>query len=399
MDILSALLTQLNNYQYLHKDFDTFYNNINLLIRRSKSREIKNILISQASGIGDAIISTPFIRETHRLYPQANIYLVIPNQHVPIYAENNYIKVFSFNPDTTNMFTILKDIIDFSVDKLLHKNIDIAFSPMFDPKITMLFLNWLSGAPIRVGYGKHAKSMYFKDQNYYLQTFGQEFNFDKYLLTDLIYNPPSMFHEIDRRLYILEKFCDTKIYNKKLELFTQEKDISHLLTNKKKIVFGVGGSSKNKKWPMDKWQIVLNEFKDNYTCYVVGDINDQIDINDDKIINLIGKLSIEETIALIKASDIYVGHDTCLVHVASAYNKPCVVLYKEAMDKDKIIPGFLSFYHRYKPLTKSICIRPDKTAKECKNIYVEGHCSSEDSHCIKSISPTKVIKAIHKLLK
>ena len=81
----------------MHKDFDTFYNNINLLIRRSKSREIKNILISQASGIGDAIISTPFIRETHRLYPWANIYLVIPNQHVPIYAENDYIKVLAFN--------------------------------------------------------------------------------------------------------------------------------------------------------------------------------------------------------------------------------------------------------------------------------------------------------------
>lgn len=392
MDIYTCMLNELNRYQFIHKDFNTFFNNINVLLR-AKKRTIKNILISQAGGIGDSILSTPFIREIHNIYPSANIYLVIPKEHIPIYKNCNYINILPFNPNVTNMFTILKDVIDFCINKLLHKEIDIAFSPMWDPKVTILFLNWLSGALVRVGYGKHTKAMYFSDKNYYYNTFGNEFNFDEYLLTDQIHNPFSMYHEIDRRLYIIESFCKKKITNKTLTLFNEKPT-----ETKNQIVVGIGGSNKNKKYPLEKWISILNEFKNDYEIILLGDKNDEININDNKITNLIGKLSLDEVISVINSSKLYVGHDTSLMHIASACNIPIVVLYKEAIDREKYLPGFLSYYCRYRPLNKSICIRPNKAIGECREMYVEGHCCANETHCIKNIVPGKVINAMKKLL-
>ena len=394
-----SLLYELDKYQ-LTNDFITFFNNINIIFENNRiesneieSNEIKNILISQFCGLGDAILSTCFVREVHNIYPQANIYLVIPKQYIEIYKNCEYVKVLPCNPQTNNMFSILKDLIIFCTNNL--PNIDIAFSPMWDPKISSLFLNWLSGAPVRVGYGKHTKAIYFKDLNYYLQTFGNEFNFDNYLLTDLIINPLQMYSEIERKLYILESFCKVKIKNKSLSLYNDKVNINQYLTNKKKIVVGLGGSTQNKKYSLHKWINILKQFEKDYTIYLLD--SKPIDINIG--INLTGQLTLNESIELIENCDLYVGHDTSLVHIASAFNIPCVILYKEAITKDKIIPGFLSFYHRYKPLTRCICLRPAKAKDECKEILIEGHCCSSKSHCINGIVEDKVIKAIKNLLR
>ena len=145
------------------------------------------------------------------------------------------------------MFSTLKDLIIFYSNNLF--NIDIAFSPMWDPKIISLFLNWLSGVLIRVDYGRYTKAMYFKGLNCYLSTFGNEPNFDNYLLTNLIINPPQMYSEIERKLYILESFCKMKISDKSLILFNDKLNIDKYLTSKKKIVVGLDGSVENKKYP------------------------------------------------------------------------------------------------------------------------------------------------------
>lgn len=388
------LLNELSKYE-LTNDFITFYNNVNIIFENNReyNDEIKNILVSQFDGLGDAILSTCFIRELHNIYPSANIYLAMPKQYINIYKNCTYVKFLPCNPSNNNMFSILKDLIIFCTNNL--PNIDICFSPMWDPKISALFLNWLSGAPIRVGYGKNTKALYFKNLDYYLETWGKDFNFDSYLLTNLIINPPTMYSEIERKLYILESFCKTKIKDKSLTLFNDKVDINKYLTNKKKIAVGLSGSSPNKKYPLDKWIEVLSAFNKDYTIYLLD--SEYIDINIG--INLTGKLTLNETIELIKNCDLYVGHDTSLAHIASAANIPCVILYKEAIEKDKFMPGFLSYYHRYKPLTKCICLRPVKAKGECKKMFIEGHCYSKESHCIKSIPVNKVIKSIKNLLK
>lgn len=385
------LLQELNTYQ-LTNDFITFYNNVNAIFENNR-KENNNILISQFCGLGDAILSTCFVREIHKIYPSANIYLVIPEQYIEIYKNCNYVKVLPCNPRTDNMFTILEDLIIFCADNL--PNINVAFSPMWDPKISSLFLNWLSGAPTRVGYGRHAKAIYFTNNlDYYFKTFGNEFNFDNYLLTDNIINPSRMYSEIDRKLYLLESFCKVKIKDKSLTLFNDQVNINKYLTDKKKIAVGLGGSNQNKKYPLNKWINILKNFND-YTLYLLD--SNYVDLNIGT--NLTGKLSLSETIELIKRCDLYVGHDTATAHVASACNVPCVILYKEAIEREKYMPGFLSYYHRYKPLTKHVALRPARAKDDCKNIFCEGYCCSEESHCICSIPEKKVISAMKQFLK
>ena len=399
-----------DNYSsYLKSDlitFPVFANIVEKLFNRYNLRNNskKAILVTQLNALGDAFLTTGFLRELKQCYSNYEIILVCSKENYSIFDSCPYCsKIYSVKFKNKNMKELLSEIITFSYENLWQYKFEMSFSTHWgDLLLPALFINWFSGANQRIGYGEHTKSMYFKNDILYKSTFGQGFNFDNYLLTDNVKNPYNMYLDLDRKFYLLEHL-GFKIINKSPEVFNST---FYSLPKGKKVAMMLGASSPKKKYPAFKLVKALKEINtiEPIIYILLGDKNDikagkWLENKLDNVINLVNQISINELYSVISQSDIYLGHDTFCVHVAAAYSKPCIVIEAEAKSKENDIPGYLSYYHRFKPYnTQSIILRPDVALSPCSSIYTCGGCGENKSHCIEQIRPEKIVEAYKELI-
>ena len=118
-----------------------------------------------------------------------------------------------------------------------------------------------------------------------------------------------------------------------------------------------------------------------------------------KVLNFTGKTTLRETEAIVGQADFYIGNDTGVIHMAAVEKIPCLVLYREAVDKENIFPGAFSEFGRYPPYqTKAVILRPDHQLEECaKRGRIYGWCHSREPHCIKQIAPQEIVEAFEVL--
>ena len=357
---------------------DKFFDEIEKL--RIVNTGDKYILITQLNALGDAVLSTGFVREVKKLYPNHKIILICGANTQDIWKHCPYTdQIIVFDFQSTNMVEVLREELNVCEYALWDKNIELAFSPVFgDTVLANLFFNYLSFAKQTIGYGEHNKSIYFK-KAYYEQTFGQSINYDSFLLTHNIKFPYNMFSDLDKRYYILEKLSGKKI-NKPLELWNPYIEHKYKEQCKDYIIIGDVGSLQRKLYP--------------YYSEALADIN----IPYLRLSQCHG--GIDEVVSWIKDCRLYLGNDTGLMHVASVFNKPIVVCYAESSDLEKYEEsGFLSYYKRFYPISKKVqALRPKHAIDECNSMFIQGGCCHEEVHCIKKIPISVVNKAIKKLL-
>ena len=96
----------------------------------------------------------------------------------------------------------------------------------------------------------------------------------------------------------------------------------------------------------------------------------------------------------------YIGNDTGMVHVASTFKKPCIVLYSQCHDKDNDAPGYLSSVDRFHPYdSEYIDLRGQRSIDECSDIHIHGGCCRNEPHCISLIEPKEIVDAFQKFYK
>lgn len=138
---------------------------------------------------------------------------------------------------------------------------------------------------------------------------------------------------------------------------------------------------------------MINE--DNNYIFI-GGLNDSINMQYVTIphINMVGKISLQETAALVSLSDLYIGNDSGAMHMAAAFKIPIIEISREAEDKTKTMSWPASSIKRFHPWhTKYIIIQPTTALDECKNAVVYGGCANEIAHCINQIEPEEIVKA------
>lgn len=91
-----------------------------------------------------------------------------------------------------------------------------------------------------------------------------------------------------------------------------------------------------KSWPYEKWYALAKELSNNNKINVIllggykemEELNSQgFDFSKENIQNFIGRLKIEQSIALLSLTDFVVGADTGLMHCAGALGKPSLTLF------------------------------------------------------------------------
>ena len=374
---------------------------------------VKNILVVRLDEFGDVILTSGFLRELRKNFPRARITLVVKpsaRQLVEFCPYVNEILTFDQNSLDRNFSAMLKTITEFCREKFWRKRFSLAFLPKWDgDQIAGLLMAWLSGARERIGYGTN----FAKD---WVGTLNENSEaLDNFLLTKNIIAPRSVTAMAEKTFYLLET-AGLRVTETHMELFFGAEDffrarelLQNLPPNCQKILLGIGSNKASSKYPVEKYLVATKELaKKNFAFVIVGgqtELDDaeflEKNLPHEKVLNLVGKTTLRETEAVIRQSDFYIGNETGVMHMAAAAQLPVLALYREAKDRENILPGIFSNFRKFPPWqTKAVVLRPEHPLGDCATLPpTHCHCHHNEPHCITQITPQEIIDGFEALEK
>lgn len=203
-------------------------------------------------------------------------------------------------------------------------------------------------------------------------------------------------HEAQLNIKLLEPFRITKKFSIE-ELasfygFTKipllEKINADLIdSNKINIILHPKSKGSAREWGLNNFSNLISQLdKTKYKVFISGTAEEGELVKDlinkhPEVINLTGKLSLQEFIAFINRCDVLIAASTGPLHIAAALGKKAIGLYAPMRP---IHPG------RWKPIGKKAdYLVLNKSCSDCRK--------SMDCHCIREIQTQDVIKMVEKL--
>lgn len=325
----------------------------------------ENILIVRMDGIGDMVLMTPFFRELRRNYPSANITLVTSPVAFELFEYCPYLdEVHMYDWRRIQGFPLrrkFEDIQRFAQRNLQNHGYSIAIVPRWSTDwYGASFLAFISGAKRSISYSEKVEpEKGLQNKNYDL------------LFTDLL-DERSLKHEVERNMDILlwmhSIVCDTR-----LELWETKMDqcrINQILqknvqNGERLVAICISASTDKKKWDIRNYLRLIQSMLDRrWRFVIIGGAEDKESAEElfanIGVINLVGKLSLRETVALMRHVVIYVGNDTGIMHIAAA----CGVRIVEIRGDDKVEYST----ERFHPWGVEYTILQPKNAIKCKDI-------------------------------
>ncbi len=166
--------------------------------------------------------------------------------------------------------------------------------------------------------------------------------------------------------------------------------------NLKRPIVGVapGAHWDTKRWPEEYFARLIEMLTNKGFSIVVFGSKEEKEIaektigNHTDILNLIGKLSILETIEHMKDCDIIVSNDSAAMHMAVAIDVPVVAIFGPTVREF----GFF-------PKSKASIVIENENLK-CRPCSLHGtnRCPLGHHKCMRDIKPETVLKAVEKLL-
>lgn len=258
-------------------------------------------LIIRFSSIGDIVLTTPVIRCLKQQVPDAEVHYLTKSTFKGIQENNPFIdKLWLWENEKDIVSFLKKEKFDFIID--LHNNLRTSI------------LKWKLNVP----------AFSFK-----------KLNIEKYLFVRFRMNVLPPIHIVDRYLQTLDFF---KVVNDKkgLDYFLSEDEEKYGLKIKDEIgrqyiALVVGALKGTKKLPLDKQIELCNKL--NKPIFLLGG---KAEVEDGKaiaagskntVVNLCGEITLGESAAIVKNAFAVITHDTGLMHIAAAFNKPIISIW------------------------------------------------------------------------
>jgi heptosyltransferase-2 len=348
-----------------------------MAIKPIKPEHIQRLLIRSTNWIGDAVMTTPAIRAIRKRFPNSYVSLLAKPWVMPVFENSEHIDQLLIYDDKGRhkgifgKFRLARDL------KKYHFDAAILLQNAFEAAL----ITFLSNIPLRIGYNTDVRQL---------------------LLTHAVSctNEIKKKHQTDYYLDIL-RGIGIKEDNRALYLKLDQKDrfraekilLEQRLSLGDKIIGINPGATYGpaKQWPLDRYA----HLADNIQAFTKGRViifggpNDK-DLGE-KIsqemhhcpIDLSGKTSLGEAMALIEKCDLFITNDSGLMHVAAALDVPLVAVFGST---NSVTTGPLSQNSRIVqvPLECSPCLRP-----ECP----KGHLN-----CMEQISVEIVFNVVKEML-
>jgi len=256
-------------------------------------------LIIRFSSIGDIVLTTPVVRCLKKQLVTAEVHYLTKSSFRSIVEANPYIDKVHYWEDEV-IAQLQNEDFDYVID--LHHN--------------------LRSLKVKRALGK--KSFSFN-----------KLNVEKWLLTTLKINRLPAVHIVDRYLQTVSAFGVTNDGGG-LDYFIPEREKvkdHDIPTSHQAGYIGVviGAALNTKKLPPDKLSELCQSIP--HPLILLGGKEDKLDgdkiaeSDPQRIYNACGKFSINESADLVRRAKLIITHDTGLMHIAAAFNKPVISIW------------------------------------------------------------------------
>lgn len=235
-----------------------------------------------------------------------------------------------------------------------------------------------------------------------------------YLLTHSFLYPREILHQVAKCLYLIEAYglrvrqTETEIWYSNLDLYEAKKIMGNFGESRVKISVSIGSSMPQRSYPIEKYLIAFRKIIDKGASIVIlggaSEADDAKFLEDNlptEFVKNVVKLkpSWRTTSAIMSLTDIYIGNDTGIQHVAAALKKPIIAISCIAKDKKQLYPDFPTELDWFNPWQiHAIILQPEHQIGKCnKEFYYRG-CIEKKSHCIAQIDPQEIVDAYDKML-
>jgi len=342
----------------------------------------KKILIVQTGFIGDVVLSTPLVEALIKIYPGAELSILTTPASSEIFKEDLRIKeVIKFDKRAAHsgiggFYKILKEI--------KKRQFDIVFSLHKSSRTSLLLA--FSGIPLTYGFSQASLSFLYTKVAKRNKT-----EHDVYRNLSILSVLDLDYHDFSFPLSIsLSELTINKVKNK-LKIFEE----------KKIVAIAPGSVWLTKTWTKEGFSELCEKLiLSDYRIVLIGGPSD-LDLSkeivktfdsenkyEDKYLNLVGRLSILESVALIKNSYVVVANDSAPLHFASSMQTPVVAIFCATIPEF----GFGPWMTPNKILeVKNLSCRP------CGR-HGGNSCPTGTHACRLGISATQVLKAVSELV-
>ncbi len=355
--------------------------------------KVKKILIIRADHLGDVIMSTSIFREIKGKFPESHVSVLVGNWGKQVLEPNPYVDDIIVHScpwwkkvrgERVNYVSWLLKELPETVKRLHKEAFDIGIDLRGDFRHILFFL-FLPGVRSKISYDRSGgEYLLNKAVDYEIDEHEIEKNFKLMKNLDI-----AVSDQCRKRPQIFLKPSDVEGVNRILE--THE-----VVDNKLKIVIHPSAGNSLRVWPASNFAEIINWLFLKYrpVVFLVGTekeagIGREIEkTTESQVINLIGKLKIGETAALIKKSHFFMGNDSSIAHLASSFEIPLLILYGPT-DPHRCLPYSPHVNYIYNNISCSPCLQKKCLLTKTKNI----------SACMEQISVPEVESKIEVLLK
>ena len=324
-------------------------------------------LILRFSSIGDIVLTSPVIRCLKEQVPEAEVHYL---------TKKSYASVLIHHPQIDKLWT---------TDGTLDDVMDSLKAEKFD-YIIDLHNNLRS---IKIKNKLKVKSFSFR-----------KLNIQKWMLVNLHINKMPPIHIVDRYMETLQKF-KVKNDQKGLDFYSEpgaENVLSKLPETHRNgfVAIAIGAQHTTKMMPSDKIARVIKAM--NYPVVLLGGKEDKIRSKQiemgtfENIWNVCGELSLCESAQIVKAAKVVLTHDTGLMHIAAAFQKPIVSVWGNTVPEFGMTP----YLPQNKNLSKIMEVK-NLPCRPCSKIGYD-RCPKGHFNCMSGIDNTDIVNAIKSFL-
>lgn len=358
--------------------------------RRSAGSELR-VLVVRRDGVGDFILTTPFLRELRRNLPNAQITLLVGANVSDLAVMCPYVDAVDTVPLRNLKLGELLDLVKFARARLRGR-FDLAVIPRWDVDLYWsTLIACLSGAPRIIAYTRKTSALKAT----------MNWGYDR-LVKECLPQGREV-HEIDRSLAII-KHLGGAAKSRSMELWSsaadQEEADRFLATAgagdwpRPWIGFGIGASLGRKRWPYFDELLMLMAQRMSFSALLFASPDEL------EVANLLSERipdcfvvcqPLRVAAVIMSRCDLFVGNDSGPLHIAAAARLPSVEISCHPRDGD---PS-----HEYSPLrfghlgVHSRAVQPlsglDNCSDSCREVF---------PHCIAQVTPGQVIGVINSLL-
>lgn len=317
------------------------------------------VLVVRISSIGDIVLTSPIVRAL-KLQLDAEVHFITKQKFQSVVAHNERIdKIYTIDKEITEVIAALKsERYDYIID--LHKNLRSK----------------------RLIYSLGVKSISF-----------DKINIKKWLRVHTRVNLLPKTHLVDRYYQGLKKI-GIKDDGEGLEYFhgLTERELVELLPRENYISIVLGATYLTKRIPKEKISMLIEESK--LPCILLGgkdveQLGKELENEYPKAINLVGKVSLNESAAVVSQSKFTVTGDTGLMHIAAAYKVPTMVFWGSTAYE----LGMYPYYGSKHEIPTVDIVNKTISCSPCSKIGKE-KCPKGHFKCMLELDDEQVIRAL-----